>query len=197
MTGYELDVSKADDVRRFAAMVMERHPGLNAVINNAGIMAVEVVLDQPCDLGIVERTVAANLLAPIRLTMALLPHLRSQDEAAVVTVSSGLAFVPRSDALTYSATKAAIHSWAQGCAISCATPASASWNWCRLWSRRTSCPDKPTTPAPCRSTPSSRSGRASVRPGNACRSSGSPGDVAANRGRSVRFEKIFRMTNPA
>ncbi len=114
MTGYELDVSKADDLERFAALVVERHPDLNAVINNAGIMAVEKVLDHPCDLETVERTVATNLLAPIRLTMALLPHLRSRDEAAVVTVSSGLAFVPRGDAPTYSATKAAIHSWTQG-----------------------------------------------------------------------------------
>jgi len=114
MTGYELDVSMADDVKRFAAMLVERHPSVNAVINNAGMMAVEKVLDRSYDLAIVERTVATNLLAPIRLTTALLPHLRLRDEAAVIMVSSALAFVPRSDAPTYSATKAAIHSWTQG-----------------------------------------------------------------------------------
>lgn len=113
MQGYELDVTDADGLKRFATMIAERHLDLNAVIHNAGIMILEKVLDEPYDLDIVERTIATNLLAPIRLTAALLPHLRTKEEAAVVTVSSGLAFVPRADALTYSATKAAIHSWSQ------------------------------------------------------------------------------------
>lgn len=111
MTGYELDVTDAGAIRAFAADVVTRHPGLNAVIHNAGIMKIEDVLAEPYDLDIVETTIATNLLGPIRLTAALLPHLRSKPEAAIVTVSSGLAFVPRANALTYSATKAAIHSW--------------------------------------------------------------------------------------
>ncbi|MBP2302988.1 SDR family oxidoreductase [Azospirillum picis] len=114
MHGYALDVTDAGSLKRFAAMVTERHPDLNAVIHNAGIMELEKVLEEPYDLDLVERTVATNLLAPIRLTAALLPHLRAKREAAVVTVSSGLAFVPRAEAMTYSATKAAIHSWTQG-----------------------------------------------------------------------------------
>lgn len=113
MYGYELDVTDADDLKRFAMTVTERHPDLNAVIHNAGIMVVEKVLEEPYDLGIVEKTINTNLFGPIRLTAALLPHLRTKSEAAVCTVSSGLAFVPRADTLTYSATKAAIHSWSQ------------------------------------------------------------------------------------
>ncbi len=54
---------------------------------------------------------ATNLLGPIRLTAALLPHLRSRPRSAVLTMSSGLAFVPMAATPTYSATKAAIHSW--------------------------------------------------------------------------------------
>lgn len=113
MSGYTLDVADAGSITAFAAMVTERHPELNAVIHNAGIMVIEKVLDTPYDLGIVERTIATNLFGPIRLSAALLPHLRSKAEAAIVTVSSGLAFVPRADTPTYSATKAAIHSWSQ------------------------------------------------------------------------------------
>lgn len=113
MLGYELDVSDAEDIKRFAATVIARHPDLNAVIHNAGIMSVENVLAEPFDLDIAERTVATNLLGPIRLTAALMAHLRSRAEAAVVTVTSGLAFVPRADTPTYGATKAAIHSWTQ------------------------------------------------------------------------------------
>jgi len=113
MQGYELDVSSASDVAAFGARVTADHPDLNAVIHNAGIMVIEDVLAEPYDLDVVERTISTNLLGPIRLTAALLPHLRQKSEALVVTVSSGLAFVPRANALTYSATKAAIHSWTQ------------------------------------------------------------------------------------
>lgn len=112
MTGYPLDVSRAEELAAFAAMVVQRHPELNVVINNAGVMAKEDLLG-PRNWEITERTVATNLLAPMRLTTALLPHLRSQAQGAVVTVSSGLAFVPRADTPTYGATKAAIHSWTQ------------------------------------------------------------------------------------
>ncbi len=114
MSGCELEVARSGDVDRFAAMVKERHPGLNAVIHNAGILPYEKVLDEPYDLGSVERTVATNLLGPIRLTAGLLPHLRTKDEAAIVTVTSGLAFVPLASASAHSATKAAMHSWSVG-----------------------------------------------------------------------------------
>lgn len=88
----------------------ERFPALNAVVNNAGIMKTETV--QAGDhLATAEETIATNLLGPIRLTAALLPHLMAQPRAAVLTVSSGLAFVPLAATPTYSATKAAIHSW--------------------------------------------------------------------------------------
>lgn len=108
-----LDVADAADVKAFAERVIAAHPALNVVINNAGIMVAEDLTAEPVDLEIVEQTIAINLLGPIRLTAALLPHLKSKPSATVVTVSSGLAFVPLAATPTYSATKAAIHSWSQ------------------------------------------------------------------------------------
>lgn len=108
-----LDVADATDVKAFAERVIAAHPALNVVINNAGIMVAEDLTAEPVDLDIVEQTIAINLLGPIRLTAALLPHLKSKPSATVVTVSSGLAFVPLAATPTYSATKAAIHSWSQ------------------------------------------------------------------------------------
>ncbi|MCO5062842.1 MAG: SDR family NAD(P)-dependent oxidoreductase [Rhizobiaceae bacterium] len=113
IVGYELDVTDPEAVLSFANAVTDAHSDLNAVIHNAGIMLAEDVAHGGLDLGIVERTIATNLLGPIRLTSALLPHLRSKPKAAIVTVSSGLAFVPLALTPTYSATKAAIHSWSQ------------------------------------------------------------------------------------
>lgn len=106
-----LDVADPAAIRAFAEQAAHEHRALNVLVNNAGIMKAEDALADPFDLSDCEATVAANLLGPIRLTAALLPHLRRQPAAAVVNVTSGLAFVPRADTPTYSATKAAIHSY--------------------------------------------------------------------------------------
>ena len=104
-----LDVENPADITAFAARITAEHPDLNVVINNAGIM----VAEQEIDLPVAEQIIAINLLGTIRLTAALLPHLKSKASATVVTVSSGLAFVPLAATPTYNATKAAIHSWSQ------------------------------------------------------------------------------------
>lgn len=105
-----LDVESADVVAKFARQVVAAHPALNVLINNAGIMKLEA-LEHARDLGDAEATITTNLLGPIRLTDALIDHLASQPDAVIVNVSSGLAFVPLTQAPTYSATKAAIHSY--------------------------------------------------------------------------------------
>ena len=97
----------------FAERATHDYPALNVLINNAGIMKTEDALADPFDQSNCEATIATNLLGPIRLTAALLPHLRGQSEAAVVNVTSGLAFVPRANTPTYGATKAAMHSYTQ------------------------------------------------------------------------------------
>ncbi len=74
----------------------------------AGIMIPEDVAGGR-DLGIAEQTVVTNLLGPIRLTHTFAPFLADQDDAVIMTVSSGLAYVPLPTTPTYSATKAAIH----------------------------------------------------------------------------------------
>lgn len=108
--GHVLDVESADDVRRFASNVLARHPTINVLVNNAGIMRFEDVTAAR-DLGDAEATITTNLLGPIRLTDAFVEHLSAQPGAAIVNVTSGLAFVPLVATPTYNATKAAIHSY--------------------------------------------------------------------------------------
>lgn len=105
-----LDVEDAAAIGAFASRVLAAHPQLNVLVNNAGIMRSEP-LDRARDLGDAEATITTNLLGPIRLTNALVDHLAAQPDAAIVNVSSGLAFVPLVSSPTYSATKAAIHSY--------------------------------------------------------------------------------------
>lgn len=111
MASLVMDATEAEGIRIFADELVKTHPSLNAVINNAGIMKNEDIAAAPDYLDIAEETIATNLLAPIRLTAALLPHFLNQPQAAVLTVSSGLAFVPMVVTPTYSATKSAIHAY--------------------------------------------------------------------------------------
>lgn len=108
-----LDVADAKAIAAFSAQIVKDHPSLNVLINNAGIMQAEDLTAEPFSFETAEATVATNLLGPIRLTMALLPHLRAQPASTVITVTSGLAFIPLVATPTYNATKAAIHSWTQ------------------------------------------------------------------------------------
>jgi len=110
MASLLLDVENGDAIRAFATTASTRYPGLNVLINNAGIMRAEDLREQPGDVSTAEATIRTNLLGPIRLTAALLPLLMAQPRATIINVSSGLAFVPRADSPTYCATKAAIHS---------------------------------------------------------------------------------------
>jgi uncharacterized oxidoreductase len=110
MSGYVLDVEDAGQIRTFAQKVLAEHPDLNVLFNNAGIMRFEEI-EHSRDLADAEATVTTNLLAPIRLIDAFIDHLTSRADSAIVNVSSGLAFVPLVATPTYSATKAAIHSY--------------------------------------------------------------------------------------
>lgn len=85
-------------------------------------MEPENLLD-PASIDVAERTVTVNLLGTIRLVHAFLPHLQAQPSATIMTVSSGLAFVPLPVTPTYSATKAAVHSFTESLRVQLADTA--------------------------------------------------------------------------
>jgi uncharacterized oxidoreductase len=109
----ELDIADALAIPTFAQQITKDHPALNVVIHNAGIMQGEQIKQAPENLATVEATVAINILGPMRLTAALLPHLLAQKHSTLMTVSSGLAFVPLAFTPTYSASKTAMHFWSE------------------------------------------------------------------------------------
>jgi uncharacterized oxidoreductase len=111
MRSAQLDIESAEAIREFAAKMAKEYPALNVVIHNAGIMRPENLLEQPEELTDAEAIITTNLLGPIRLTAALLPQLKKQPQATIMTVSSGLAYLPMAMTPTYCATKAAIHSY--------------------------------------------------------------------------------------
>jgi uncharacterized oxidoreductase len=110
MHAMALDVTDPAAIADFAARITAKFPALNVLVNNAGVMMYEAAGTKR-DLSDAEATVVTNILGPIRLTDALIDQLAAQADSAIVNVTSGLAFVPFPKAPTYSASKAAMHSY--------------------------------------------------------------------------------------
>jgi uncharacterized oxidoreductase len=106
------DMSDSGSIQALAKKVTKDFPKTNVVVHNAGICKLEDLV-RGGNSKVQEETIATNFLGPMRLTDALLPHLLKQNSAMIMTVSSGLAFVPSAFYPTYSATKAALHSYSQ------------------------------------------------------------------------------------
>jgi uncharacterized oxidoreductase len=122
MDSLVLDVDDPGSIEAAYASVTSTHPELDVLINMAGIMQPENLLDGSA-LAVAEATVTTNLLGPIRMMDAFVPFLTTQDHAVVMNVSSGLAFVPLPATPTYNATKAAIHSYTQSLRVQLADTA--------------------------------------------------------------------------
>src|ERR1700730_543061 len=110
MASVELDIENPASITKVAENLKRDFRGLNVLINNAGIMQVDDA-SGPIDDGLLVSTVTTNLLGPIRLTSALIDHLKKQQEAVVIYNSSVLGFVPLALTAVYSSTKAALHSY--------------------------------------------------------------------------------------
>jgi uncharacterized oxidoreductase len=110
MKSMELDVENPASISTVAKKLIADYPKLNVLINNAGIMRLDNV-ESAIDEKVLVSTIQTNLMGPIRMASALIEHLKKQNAAAVINVSSGLGFVPLAQSAVYSATKAAIHSY--------------------------------------------------------------------------------------
>ena len=109
----ELDIEDPAKVKAFAEQLIKDFPALNVLVNNAGIMKTTVAGDGPIDEDVLVSTLTTNVMGPIRLIGDLIGHLKQQPTAAIINVTSGLAFVPLAPAAVYCATKAAMHSYTQ------------------------------------------------------------------------------------
>jgi uncharacterized oxidoreductase len=110
MHGVELDITDPAHIDRAASRLVEQFPELNVLINNAGIMPFDDAAGQIKE-DVMHATIATNLLGPIRMTSALIGHLKSRPDAVIINNTSVLAFVPLASTAVYSATKAALHSY--------------------------------------------------------------------------------------
>lgn len=104
------DVSDVQGIEKLFDKVRTAFPALNILINNAGIMKT-INLHEAGPIADLTQEIETNLNGPIRMVHTFLDHLKSKPNAAIVNVSSGLAFVPLPISPVYCATKAALHSY--------------------------------------------------------------------------------------
>ncbi len=105
------DVADAAQREDLAKWAVERFPALNVLVNNAGIQRDIDLTKGVEDLLSGEDELKVDLEAPIYLSALLLPHFLRQERAAILNVTSGIAFVPSVKSPLYSATKAALHTF--------------------------------------------------------------------------------------
>ncbi|QEC43796.1 SDR family oxidoreductase [Pseudobacter ginsenosidimutans] len=110
---FQSDVSNPGDIEDLYQNVTTKFPDLNIIINNAGLMRLIDLQDPSLDLENINREVATNLTGTIQMVHRFLPHLITKKSAAIVNVSSGIAFMPYSAAPIYSATKAGVRAYTQ------------------------------------------------------------------------------------
>ena len=110
MAAVELDITDPASIERVSAKLIADFPDLNVLFNNAGVMLPDQAGGK-VDETVMVSHITTNLMGPIRMTSALIDHLKTKKDAAVAYTSSVLAFVPLAPTAVYSATKAAVHSY--------------------------------------------------------------------------------------
>ncbi|QMU68450.1 SDR family oxidoreductase [Streptacidiphilus sp. P02-A3a] len=108
----QVDVTDLDSVGRARDTVLATHPGLDTVVTMSGVMIPEDLRD-PAHFGTAERTIDTNLLGTIRVIDAFTPHLIARGAGTIVTVTSGIAFLPFPLMPSYAASKAGVHAYSE------------------------------------------------------------------------------------
>jgi len=111
------DVSNASDVEKIVQQIGETYGGLDILVNNAGVGKPQP-LDKSVDIyETAKYEMEINYLGVLRLTERLLPFLKDSEEAAIINIQSIVSYLPNTIIATYSATKAALHSYSQSLRI--------------------------------------------------------------------------------
>lgn len=107
---FACDVSKEADRKRLVNFIKESFPGINILVNNAGIQ-LKVDLKKGTEELAANHEIEINMIACIYMSAEFIPLLSGKEESAIMNVSSGLGIVPRALYPIYSATKAGIRSF--------------------------------------------------------------------------------------
>ena len=108
---FQSDVTDDAEVRMLADDISQKFEGIDILVNNAGIMNLVDAGNEKNDLQKQMEEIEINFNSPLRMFHYFLPQLKKSKNAALINVSSGLAYVPFAQAPVYSGTKSALHFW--------------------------------------------------------------------------------------
>lgn len=107
------DITREEEIRNLVTRIEAEYGGLDVLVNNAAILNFYDFLGEDDHFPLLEQEIATNLLGAIKMTRLALPLLLRRPQPAITIVSSAVAYVPVPYLPIYSATKAAVHSFAQ------------------------------------------------------------------------------------
>ncbi|MFF6988713.1 SDR family NAD(P)-dependent oxidoreductase [Streptomyces sp. NPDC010273] len=109
---FRIDVTDGASVAAARDAVLARYPELDTVVTMSGVMVLEDLRD-PAHFAAAETTIDTNLLGTIRVVDAFTPHLVGRAAGTVITVTSGIAFLPFPPMPAYAASKAGVHAYSE------------------------------------------------------------------------------------
>lgn len=111
VTLLNLDVGSDDSVSALVDDVIGRFGRIDVLVNNAGIGAGGAAEESSVEQA--RRVFDVNFFGLIRMTKAVLPHMRAQGEGRIINVSSVLGFVPVPFGALYAASKHAVEGYSE------------------------------------------------------------------------------------
>lgn len=111
VTFLDLDVTSDESVARVVGQVIERFGGIDVLVNNAGIGANGAA--EEISVAQAQRVFDVNVFGLIRMTKAVLPHMRAQGSGRIINISSVGGFVPNPFMAVYVATKHAVEGYSE------------------------------------------------------------------------------------
>jgi NAD(P)-dependent dehydrogenase (short-subunit alcohol dehydrogenase family) len=111
VTFLDLDVTSDESIRSLVAEVIRRFGRIDVLVNNAGVGAVGAGEESSIDQA--KAIFDINVFGVMRMTNAVLPHMRAQRSGRVLNVSSVLGLIPAPFAAIYAATKHAVEGYSE------------------------------------------------------------------------------------
>jgi NAD(P)-dependent dehydrogenase (short-subunit alcohol dehydrogenase family) len=106
VTFADLDVASDESVIAVVQQVIERFGRIDVLVNNAGMGAIGAV--EESSVAQAQALFNVNVFGVMRMTKAVLPHMRAQGHGRIINLSSVVGFLPSPYMAAYAASKHAI-----------------------------------------------------------------------------------------